>query len=176
MSHHITILAEQPIPRHDEITIEQYCTHRLQCRRRVTKRMLARVPLFAAEFMRAEFPEVTPEQVVTDATRTTRKHKPPRTKKDGLKRYGRYPHVQSGDGAVPATGDTNALAEAQVVRNRIAKDFLFDMRCQGEQRTYRLPATAPSRWSAKLRPSNLSSGGAGPTVEAADHVPTVLRV
>lgn len=142
MSHHITVLAEQPTPRHDEITIEQYYTRRLQRRRRVAKRMLAHVPLFAAEFMRAEFPEVTSEQVVTDATRPTRKHKSPRMKKDGLKRYGRYSMYSQAMERYRATGDTNAPAEAQVVRNRIAKYFLFDMRCQGEQRTYRLPATA----------------------------------
>lgn len=143
MSHHITVLAEQPIPRHDEITMEQYYARRLQRRRRVAKRMLARVPLFAAEFMRAEFPDMTPEQVVTDATRPTRKRKSSRTKKNGLKRYGRYPMYIEAMERYRTTGDANALAEAQAVRNRIAKDFLFDMRCQGAQRTYRLPATAP---------------------------------
>ena len=44
-----------------------YCT--------AAKRLLARVPLFAAEFMRQEFPGVTQEQIVADATRPSRKHR-----------------------------------------------------------------------------------------------------
>ncbi|CAH1002529.1 hypothetical protein LEM8419_03403 [Neolewinella maritima] len=95
--------------------------------------MLAHVPLFAAELMRAEFPEVTPEQVVTDATRPARKQKSPRTKKDGLKQYGRHPRCSQAMERYRATGGTNPLAEAQVVRNCIAKDLPFDMRCRGEQ-------------------------------------------
>ena len=107
--------------------------------------MLARVPLCAAEFIRPEFPDVTQEQVVTDATRPTRQRKSLRTKKIGLKRSGRYPMYFQAMKRYRATGDSDALAEAQAIRNRnrTAKNFLFDMRCQGEQRTYRLPATAP---------------------------------
>lgn len=143
MIHYITAVAELPPQQEAALTIEQYYARRLQRRRRVAKRLLARVPLFAAEFMRQEFPDVTQEQIVADATRPSRKRKSTRTKKNGLKRYGRYPMYVEAMERYRATGDTNDLAEAQAIRNRIAKDFLFDMRCRGERRTYRLPATAP---------------------------------
>lgn len=57
------------------ITIEQFYRRRIQRRRRVAKRKLAQVPLFAVEEMQAEFPGYTYEEFVADVTRKTRKGK-----------------------------------------------------------------------------------------------------
>lgn len=57
------------------ISIEEYQKRRVQRRRRVAKRKLKAVPLFAVEEMQAEFPGYTYDEFVADVTRKTRKGK-----------------------------------------------------------------------------------------------------
>ena len=143
MSHHITITApHETAQRYDEITLEQVIKRRAQRKRRVAKRLYKRAPLFAAEFMCEEFPETTQADVIEAVSRPTRKRKSQRTKKNGLKRYGRYPLYEKALHQYYQTGDLDALAEAQRWRNRLALDFEFYMRCQGQSRIYRLAPTA----------------------------------
>lgn len=74
----IQIILTTPIQRqhdHQAITIEQYQKRKVQRRRRVAKRKLAQVPLFAVEEMQAEFPGYTQEEFIADVTRKTRKGK-----------------------------------------------------------------------------------------------------
>lgn len=59
----------------DAISIEEYQKRRVQRRRRVAKRKLAQVPLFAVEEMQGEFPGYTYEEFIADVTRKTRKGK-----------------------------------------------------------------------------------------------------
>lgn len=59
----------------NEITIEQYQKRRVQRRRRVAKRKLRDVPLFAVEEMQSEFPGYTYDQFVSDVTRKKVKQK-----------------------------------------------------------------------------------------------------
>lgn len=60
---------------HQAITIEQVIKRRVMRRRRVAKRMAARFPLMAVEFMQEEFPGYTYDQWVEDVSRKTRKGK-----------------------------------------------------------------------------------------------------
>lgn len=57
------------------ITFEEYHKRRIQRRRRVAKRMLKAIPLFAVEMMQSEFPGYTYDEFVADVTRKTRKGK-----------------------------------------------------------------------------------------------------
>lgn len=59
----------------DALTIEQYLKRRTQRRRRVAKRKLKVVPLFAVEEMQGEFPGYTLDEFIFDVTRKTRKGK-----------------------------------------------------------------------------------------------------
>jgi len=59
----------------EAITYEQILKRRVQRRRRVAKRKLASVPMFAVEEMQHEFPGYTYEEFVADVTRKTRKSK-----------------------------------------------------------------------------------------------------
>ena len=59
----------------DAITIEQYQKRRIQRRRRVAKRLIKRVPLFAVEEMQKEFPGYIYDEFIADVTRKTRKGK-----------------------------------------------------------------------------------------------------
>lgn len=65
----------QKIQEANEITIEQYLKRRIQHRRRVAKRKLKAVPLFAVEEMQGEFPGYTYDEFIADVTRKTRKGK-----------------------------------------------------------------------------------------------------
>ena len=140
----ITLPAQQP-SQYEAITLEQFYRRRSQRKRRVAKRLFKKAPLFAVELMRTEFPEVTLAEVQEIIARPTRKSKSVRSKKIGLKKYGRYPLYFGALERYRESGDVAHLAEAQGLRNRMAKDFLFEMRCQGERRTYRLTATASLR-------------------------------
>lgn len=59
----------------DALTIEQYLKRRVARRRRVAKRKLKAVPLFAVEEMQGEFPGYTMDEFISDVTRKTRKGK-----------------------------------------------------------------------------------------------------
>ena len=75
MTHHITILsADHPIQR-DESTLEQFYRNRELRKLEVAKRMHKRAHLFASEFMRDEFPELTAEKVIEAVTRPPSKAK-----------------------------------------------------------------------------------------------------
>lgn len=74
----MNIVVESPaqkVQEANEITIEQYLKRKIQRRRRVAKRKLKAVPLFAVEEMQGEFPGYTYEEFVADVTRKTRKGK-----------------------------------------------------------------------------------------------------
>ena len=58
-----------------EITIEQFLKRKVQRRRRVAKRLIKRVPLFAVEEMQLEFPGYEYDEFIADVTRKTRKGK-----------------------------------------------------------------------------------------------------
>lgn len=60
---------------HQAISIEQVIKRKVMRRRRVAKRMLKRIPLFAVEEMQAEFPGYTYDEWESDVTRKTRKGK-----------------------------------------------------------------------------------------------------
>lgn len=142
MNQHYTIVLPVQQSHYEEITLEQFYRRRDQRKRRVAKRLFKRAPLFTEELMRDEFPEITQAEVQEIVARPIRKRKSHRSRKSGLKKYGRYPLYFAALEQYHSSGKAKDLAEAQGLRNRMAKDFLFDMRCQGEQRIYRLPATA----------------------------------
>lgn len=60
---------------HQAISLEQVIKRKVMRRRRVAKRMLTRIPLFAVEEMQAEFPGYTQDEFISDVTRKTRKGK-----------------------------------------------------------------------------------------------------
>lgn len=123
------------------ISLEQAARRRTRRKKRVAARMHKKYPLFAAQFMQDEFPEVTAAEVVEImANRKSRKSK--RAKKSGLAKYGRYPLFHHHLVQYRLYGKLEDLKEAQRLRKNMAKDFFFDMRCQGEQQTYSLPPTA----------------------------------
>lgn len=62
-------------PDREAISIELVIKRRVMRRRRVAKRMAARFPLLAVEFMQEEFPGYTYDEWVADVTRKTRKGK-----------------------------------------------------------------------------------------------------
>lgn len=129
-------------PQEDQvISLEQVIKRRASRRRRVAKRMWKRFPMFAAEFMQDEFPEVDQETVVAEVSKKSRKGKSYRRKKNPLKRQGRYPAMMKALYKYHETGDTNYLAEAQRLRNNISKPFLFQFRLGQEIREYQLPST-----------------------------------
>jgi hypothetical protein len=76
-THHLTHIAPDRPIHHDQqaITIEQYHKRRALRRRRVAKRLVQRVPLFAVEEMQTEFPGYTYADFEADILRKTRKGK-----------------------------------------------------------------------------------------------------
>lgn len=84
MTHHITHIApDRPAHTdHQAITIEQYHKRRILRRRRVAKRLLQRVPMFAVQEMQAEFPGYTYDEWEADVLRKTRKSKSYRRPKE----------------------------------------------------------------------------------------------
>lgn len=123
------------------ITLEQATRRRSVRKKRVASRMHKKYPLFAAQFMQDEFPEVTQEEVI-EIISNKKPSRSRRAKKSGLAKYGRYQLFQKYLAQYKLYGKIEDLKEAQRLRQNMAKDFLFDMRCQGEKRIYRLPATA----------------------------------
>lgn len=123
------------------ISWEQVDRRRARRKKRVAARMHKKYPLFAVEFMRNEFPEVTAEEVLMIvANRKASNSK--RAKKSGMAKYGRYPLYRNHLLNYKMYGKLEDLKEAQRLRDNMAKDFLFKMECEGEAKTYRLPATA----------------------------------
>lgn len=59
----------------DAISVEQFIKRKERRRRRVAKRKLKAVPLFAVEEMQGEFPGYTLDEFISDVTRKTRKGK-----------------------------------------------------------------------------------------------------
>lgn len=131
---------EAPV-RRDEIALDEVIRRRQIRRKRVAARVFKKYPLFAEQFMAGEFPDITQEEIV-ELIQSRKPSKSVRSKKSGLAKYGRYPlylkHIQN----YHLYKNPDDLREAQRLRENMAKDFLFEMRCQGEKRVYRLPATA----------------------------------
>jgi hypothetical protein len=71
----LTEAPREHIEKTKEITIEQFLKRKVQRRRRVAKRLIKRVPLFAVEEMQNEFPGYEYEEFIADVTRKTRKGK-----------------------------------------------------------------------------------------------------
>lgn len=127
--------------RTDVISFEQVRKRRQQRRRRVSKRMIKRFPLFAAEFMRDEFPSITPQDIIDDVTRKTR-YKPKKRKgRSQLARQGRYPLMQKALRDYWLTKDEKHLKEAQRLRNNLFKRFIIEYRLSGDIKRWTFPST-----------------------------------
>jgi hypothetical protein len=134
------IIYQAPISE-EAISFEKYEKLRVQRRKRVSKRMIKRFPLFAKEFMSAEFPEVT-EEMIWEESKPGRKRKSFRKKKTPLQHQGRYPLMKKALVQYSLTKDPAHLYEAQRLRNNIYKSFQLLYQLGGEKREYTLPSTA----------------------------------
>lgn len=125
------------------ITIEQYHKKREQRRRRVSKRMLKRFPLFAVEEMSKEFPNMTQELFIADITKKTRKSKSFRKVKSPMVRQGRYWEMEKMLAEYRETGNIEYLWKAQRLRNLMYEDFRVDFKLGKEVKTMYFPSTCP---------------------------------
>lgn len=123
------------------ITIEQYRKRREQRRHRVAKRQLERAPLFAVEYMSAEFPNYDYDTFIADATRKTRKSKKVNFTKTPLSRQGRYPLFLKALYKYQDTKDVEDLYKAQSLRNRLFLRFDFEMNLNRDKLFMSLPST-----------------------------------
>jgi hypothetical protein len=138
MNSHITYQA--PVEQ-NAISFEKYEKLRTRRRKRVAKRILKRFPLFAAEFMRAEFPEVTSELVWQEA-KPLKKRQSKRRKKTPLSIHGRYPLMKKELVQYSLTKNIKHLREAQRLRNNMYKPFVILYALGKERKEYTLPSTA----------------------------------
>lgn len=136
---------------YDVIDFEKIEKRRVQRRRRVSKRMMKRFPLFAAEFMRPEFSDITDEVIIFDVTRKTRKSKSRRKSKSPLQRQGRFPLMQKALSKFQETGEQKYLEEAQRLRKRLYLPFLIVYFLKGGKREeVYLPSTLSLQIVQKL--------------------------
>lgn len=118
-------------------------------RKRVSRRMAKKYPLFAIEFMRDEFNDIDYETWEHDVVTK----KPGRSKRKGksqLAKQGRFPMYKKALGKYHFSKKLEDLQEAQDIRSRMFKDFQFEFVLRGERKWYRLPSTASIRLVKKL--------------------------
>lgn len=141
MTHHIVISAPYQEDYSDVISIGEYDKKRQSRRKRVSRRMAKKYPLFALEFMKEEFPEMDYDTWEEDVI-TRKKSKSKRKSKSPMQRQGRYPLFQKAMNEYRFSKDLKDLEKAQQLRDRMFKDFLFVFTLGNEKKTYRLPSTA----------------------------------
>lgn len=146
MKNHIVISspAEYTVDQHT-ITLDQVIKRKVMRRRRVAKRMAKRFPLFAVEYMQAEFPGYTQEQFIEDISRKTRKRESPyRKKKSPMQRQCRWSLYQKALLNYRNTGEQKYLQEAQQLRNkmysRIPVRVTIDIGGKLETKEWRFPS------------------------------------
>jgi len=150
MGNHIVISAPYTERITDVIDLNQIEKRRKSRRKRVSRRMARKYPLFALEFMKEEFPNIDYDTWEQDVVTK----KPSRAKRKGksqLKRQGRYPLYQRAMSQYRLTKEQKYLEEAQSVRNRMFRDFEFVFTLGKERRTYRLPSTASLRHVDRIK-------------------------
>lgn len=112
---------------------KQFSPERLANIRRLRRAryLYRKLPLFAFEMMKAQFPGYDYQQFLEDL----RYRRPPKKRKSrtGLLRYGRYSRIEQLNASYMVTGKIEFALKAMQLRRNIAKPYRVVLRLKGEQ-------------------------------------------